>query len=215
MRASRGGLAVLGWAIGTGAAFGEPKPTVTPAAWALRFTYHDPQSIHLRLPGDPYESTFWYVLYSVTNDSGEEVLFYPTFDIVAEDLSVVEGGANISPSVYEAIKARHRKTHPFFVNPSEVYGPLPQGEDHARSSAIAFRLPAPGVNHFTLYVGGLSGDIVKTRNLRFNREAGECPANLQFFTLRKTLAVSYELPGDATTRAAGRPKRVKEEWVMR
>jgi hypothetical protein len=177
--------------------------------------YHDPQRITLRLPGENQERTYWYVLYTVTNNGDREVPFYPTFDIVTDKLTVIEGGADISPTVYDAIKARHRKAYPFFVYPSEMLGPLLLGEDHARTSAIAFARPDLEVNSFTLHIAGLSGEIVKLRNRAFDQSKEESPGNPRHFLLRRTLAVSYVIPGDVQTRPSATPARVKEEWVMR
>ena len=140
-----------------------PKPSVTPKSWQVDITFHDPQRIAVQHPGDPEPTVYWYVLFTVTNNSNRDVPFYPTFDIVTDDLSVIEGGDSISPSVYDAIAARHRKGYPFFLPPSRIYGTLLQGEDNARISAIAFRRPDPKVNQFTLYIGGLSGEIVRVR----------------------------------------------------
>ena len=184
-------------------------------SWQLDIALHDPQRITLRLPGQEREITYWYVLYTVTNNSDREVPFYPTFDIVTDKLTVIEGGADISPTVYDAIKARHRKAYPFFIYASEVFGPLLRGEDHARTSAVAFRRPDPSVNHFTLLIGGLSGEIVKRRNQAFDPAKEESRDNPRHFLLRKTLAVSYDVPGDERTRLSATPARVKEEWVMR
>lgn len=207
-------LVMVGVALG-GAVTAAPKPSIAPRAWEVEFTFHDPQRIALRLPGDDFERTFWYVLYTVTNHAGKEVPFYPTFDIVTDKLNVIEGGSGISPTVYDAIKARHHKAYPFFINSSEMFGPLLQGEDHARTSAVAFLPPDPEVNHFTLHVGGLSGEIVKTRNPGFDKQQPESSTNARFFTLRKTLAISYNVPGDERTRLHVIPIRGKQEWVMR
>lgn len=184
-------------------------------SWQLEIAFEDPQRITLCLPGEDQETTYWYVLYTVTNNSDHEVPFYPTFDIVTDELTVIEGGADISPTVYDAIKARHRKAYPFFIYPSQVFGPLLRGEDHARTSAVAFRRPDPNVNHFTLLIGGLSGEIVKRRNRAFDQSKEASPDNPRHFFLRKTLAVSYDIPGDEVTRLSATPARVKQEWVTR
>jgi len=192
-----------------------PEPSIATKAWQVDMVFHDPQRITLRLPGDDHDTTFWYVLYTVTNDTDRDVPFYPTFDLVTDKLQVIEGGSHISPTVYRAIKARYAKAYPFFVYPSEMYGPLLQGSDNAKTSCVAFVPPDPSVNHFVLYVGGLSGEIVKTRNHDFDTSAGESMQNPRFFTLRKTLAISYDVPGDEKTRLQTPPVRGSLEWVMR
>ncbi len=192
-----------------------PQPSVAPTSWELDFRYHDPDRITLALPGDTEESTFWYVLYTVTNTTGREVGFYPTFHIVTNKMEVVESGYGISPSVAEAILVRHHKVYPFSVDPMKMYGPLLQGEDNARTSVMVFPPLDAEVSAFTVYVGGLSGEVVKTRNLKFDPRRPETDENPRFFYLRKTLAIHYGIAGDANTRMVAAPVRVKQEWVMR
>ena len=96
-----------------------------------------------------------------------------------------------------------------------MYGLFLQGEDNARTSAVAFRQMVPLVNRFTVHVGGMSGEIVKIRNSGFDAARPESAANSPFFTLRKTLAISYDLPGDAESRRRATPIRTGQKWVMR
>jgi len=198
-----------------GQAGAAPQVGVVSTSWELDLAFHDPQRISVRLPGDARETTFWYLLYSVTNDAGRDVEFYPTFDIVTDKLDVIEGGYGISPSVYDAIKARHKKVYPFFVDPKRVFGSLLQGEDNAVTSAVAFKRLPPEVNGFTVFIGGLSGEIVKVVNRTFDAKLPESKDNQRVFTLRKSLAISYDIPGDVQTRRQATPVRTKQEWVLR
>jgi hypothetical protein len=209
------GILVAVCMVGATQGWAAPKPSIAPVNWELGFSYHDPHRITLTLPGDDTPTSFWYVLYTVTNTTDREVPFYPTFDIVTDQLQVVAGGEQISPSVYDAIRVRHAKAYPFFVNPAEMYGLVLTGEDNARTSAIAFRDLDPEVNHFALHVGGLSGEVARVRNPGYDHNSPVSASNTPFFVLRKTLAISYDIPGDPRTRMEAIPVRVKQEWVMR
>lgn len=192
-------------------------PEAPPAArtWQLDFEFFDPQRIILRLPGDTHKTTFWYLLYRVTNNTGRDVEFYPAFSVVTNRLQAVEGGSEISPSVYDGIASRHKKEYPFFARPSKITGLLLQGADSARTSAAVFRAFDPEVDRFTLYVSGLSGDVERVINPGFNADKPETEANPRSFVMRRTLAVTYDLPGDAKTRHASLPIRRTRSWVMR
>ncbi|MFQ5489458.1 MAG: hypothetical protein ACE5GE_01945 [Phycisphaerae bacterium] len=198
-----------------GPADAAPKPALALGHWQLDFAFHDPARISVTLPGDDRPSTVWYVLYSVTNLTGREVDFYPVFDLVTDTFQVVEGGRGIHPDVYQAIRDRHARQYPFFTMPKDVLGTLRQGEDNTRTAAIAFRDFDPQASRFTVYVAGLSGEMARVANPTFNRDLPESDNNRPFFVLRKTLAVTYELPGDAQSRNLADPIRVKREWVMR
>ena len=83
------------------------------------------------------------------------------------------------------------------------------------TSAVAFkRLPAE-VNHITVFIGGLSGEIVRVVNRTFDAKLAESKENQRVFTLRKSLAISYDIPGDIHTRRRATPVRMKQEWVLR
>jgi hypothetical protein len=205
-------------AVGPSMAMGNDIALTTSAGskfWQLDFNFHDPQRISVQLPGHAKPATYWYVLFTVTNNTGRDVELYPSFRLVTDTLQVVEGGANIDPRVYGAIAARHKKEYPFFAPPSKITGPLLQGEDNARTSAAVFRTFDPSANGFTIYVSGLSNEISRVPNPDFQDKAEESEANQRFFILRKTLAITYNLPGDVFTQSRATPVRDKREWVMR
>jgi hypothetical protein len=196
-------------------AWAAPKVESAAKSWVLDLKFHDPQRITLKLPGDKHETTFWYVLFEVTNNTGQDVGFYPSFRLVTDTLRVVQGGSNISPSVYDAIIARHKNDYPFLALPSKITGPLLQGEDNARTSLAVFRMFDKEANSFTIYISGLSGEIARVNNPGFDVNKEESAANPRFFILRRTLAIMYNLPGDPDTRIMAKPIRRSREWVMR
>jgi len=210
-------LAAWGTMLAAGAAPGEaaPQADIATTAWQLDLRFKDPQRITLRLPGDDYDTTFWYVMYEVTNRTGKDVDFFPSFRIVTDTLQVVEGGANIHPLVYDAIKARHFREFPFFAPPVKVTGPLLQGEENARASAAVFRTFDENAASFTLFISGLSGETERVRNPAFDVKRGESEENPRAFFMRRTLSVVYDLPGDPQTRSSATPVRRSREWVMR
>ena len=210
---------VCGFACHHGTAAPTPdgeRPSVSGASsWQLDFSFHDPQRISIQHPGDGQPTVYWYVLFTVVNDTGRDVQFYPSFDLVTDTLEVIEGGADINPRVYDAIAARHKKEYPFFAPPSKITGLLLQGADNARTSAAVFRMFDPSSNNFTVYIAGLSGQISRVPNPEFDDQREESEANQRFFILRKTLAIKYSLPGDVFTRSRAVPVRQRREWVIR
>lgn len=208
-------VVVCGCFAALGAAVAGPRAGLVASTWQLGFDFHDPQRIAVRLPGDDHATTFWYVLYRVTNHTGKDVEFYPSFRVVTDTLEVVEGGAGISPSVYDAIAARHKKEFPFFDAPAKVSGPLMQGTVNSRTSAAVFRTFDTNAAGFKLYVSGLSGDIERVTNPVFDPHRDESKDNPRFFLLKRTLEVEYDLPGDPQTRMYAKPIRRNRRWVMR
>lgn len=205
-----------------------PAPSIVPVSWQLDFSYVDPQTISVKLPGRDKPETFWYLLYTVTNNTGQEVQFFPRFELMTNTMQVLLGDPGVHPQVFEAIRARHRPTHPFLVEPVKAMGRLLQGADNARSSVVIWPQFDIKANRFTVYAAGLSGESVLLANPDYKPGEAEfvekklgdgtevrVPINPKFYTLRKTLAIKYILPGDEQTRADARVGRIESEWIMR
>jgi hypothetical protein len=205
-----------------------PVPSVVPKSWQLNFDFVDPQSITLKLPGQVKPQTFWYILYTVTNNTGQDVQFFPQFEVLTNTMQVLPGDPGINPAVFEAIKQRHRPTFPLLMEPVKALGPLLQGPDNARSSVVIWPQFDIKANRFTVYVAGLSGESILLPNPNYKRGQPEyeqkkladgseikVSVNPKFFTLRKTLAIRYILPGDEQTRASARAGLLDKEWIMR
>lgn len=208
-------VSILACGLTAGSVAAAPKVGVATTSWELDFKFFDPQRITLQLPGDAEFTTFWYVLYEVTNNTGREVEFYPSFRLVTDTLKVVEAGEEISPSVYDAIAARHRNEWPFFAPPWKVTGPVLQGTQNARASAAVFRDFDKQASRFTVFVGGLSGELARVANPAVSRGAEALGTGKPYFVLRRTLAIRYDFPGDPNTRVSAVPIRRGREWVMR
>lgn len=206
---------VVPYVLSASAVSAAPEPGLAARTWEVDITFYDPQRITLRLPGDSHDTTLWYVLFTVTNNTGKDIDFYPSSRIVTDTLRVVEGGADVSPAVYDAIFARYAKEYPFMASPAKITGPLLQGEENARTSAVVFRTFDKEASGFTLFFSGLSGDVRRVANPSFDAGQPESDDNPRFFVLRRTLAVEYELPGDEETSVLATPVRKSRRWVMR
>ena len=192
-----------------------PQTEVATTSWQLDFKFHDPQRIVLQLPGQDEPSIYWYVLYTVTNNTGQDVQFFPSFKLVTDNLQVVDGGDEVSPTVYSTIFDRHRPEFRFITTPAKVTGLLLQGEENSRTSVAVFKDFDPGASEFTMYVGGLSGEIARTPNPSFDPKKPESDTNPRGFVFRRTLAVTYAFPSDESSRVVASPIRKNREWVMR
>lgn len=202
------GLALAG--LGAGAASARAGDS-----WQLDVRFYDPQRISLRLPGDVQETTFWYLLYEVTNRTGKDVDFYPSIRLITSTLEVVEAGANIHPMVYDAVAARHRNEFPFLAPPAKITGRLLQGRENARASVAIFRTFDPEASSFTVFAAGFSGELRRVTNPAFDAKGSVSDKNPRAFLLRRTLGIVYDLPGDARTRHLATPIRRTRKWVMR
>lgn len=235
------GVVFLALASTASRAWGQPEPSPVRVSWELSFEPTPP----LRIEVDTGKGArvYWYVLYTVTNNTGDDVDFHPEIvrvneiesDLPSEkvrqrpeaapSITVDPALVGLHRDVFRAIQRLHSKTHPFLAEPVEAIGKLLQGKDNARTSVAVFRELDARVSRFTIYVSGLSGERVTKRNPLYvpgragsGRSAGTGGAETEtpkYFVLRKTLALPYTLPGDTRTRRTATPALGRMTWVMR
>lgn len=205
---------------------GGPEPSPFPISWEFDFRYHDLQRIVVQTGGRA--QTYWYMLYTVVNTSPDTQRFFPTFELVTEGLSVVPADLGIPAAVYDAIRERHKRTHRYFVHPTKAIGPLRSGADNAIDSVAVWRADDILGNAFTIYVAGLSGEARLVPNPAYQPDQPatlsvpsptgrprEIEVNPRTFTLRKTLAILYTLPGSTAARSTAEPQLRDVRWIMR
>ncbi len=193
----------------------QPEPSLAPTAWQLKFRYADPQRISVVVPGAKQPVVYWYMLYRIENQTDQEVDFYPKFELVTDTLQVIPSEIKVSPEAFRAIQ--RRSAQPLLVPPEQALGRILRGEDRARYSVAIWRNVDPKARAMTVYVSGLSGEMVRTKNPVFDESKPETDTNRRYFVLRKTLAIPYKLPGGQSLREAALPERLigEEKWIMR
>jgi len=200
-----------------GAVFGFPKPSPVPVDWELNFKFQDLKRIRVSVPGQR-ERIYWYMVYTVTNNSGQDVVFHPEFTLVTNTLAVLPAMVDVEPEVFSAIKREYKATYPWLEHPSKVIGKLLQGKDNARDSVAIWPDFDRKATTIDVFVGGLGGEIVAVPNPLFVGGKSNPQKVPPEFVLRKTLQIHYALPTDPASRNMTSPSRLGQnavEWVMR
>jgi len=205
-----------------------PRPSPTPVSWQLEFKYVPPRRIAVKVAGSQRPRIYWYMLYTVVNNSGATRYFYPTFELVTDDLRVIPTDTGISPIVFDAIRERHKLAFKYLVPPSRAIGALRVGDDYARESVAIWRADDIDTETFTIYVSGLSGEARIMRNPAYKPGVPETrmvrsalgiersvSVNPRYFTLRKTLELRYVLPASQRYRDYIEPRLLRSRWIMR
>jgi len=224
-------LPMLLWAFQAPADVGAgPEPSATPVSWELEFKFLDPRRLEIQLPSADRPEVYWYMVYTVTNPTQRSQRFFPLFQLVTEDLRLIDTDMGISPLVFEAIRERHKITHKYLVHPTQAVGALLTGDDNSRESVAIWRDTdlTLKLNRFRVYVAGLSGESRLVRNPAYDarqpesrntvgpdgqeRDAGPNP---KYFTLRKTLEIRYTMPGSPRAHPEVLPERGDARWIMR
>ena len=58
-----------------------PKPSPYPKSWELDFEHGTPTRVVVQVPGQNVPQAYWYMTYTVTNNTDTEQLFLPSFDM--------------------------------------------------------------------------------------------------------------------------------------
>ncbi|MCP4709526.1 MAG: hypothetical protein GY869_12940 [Planctomycetes bacterium] len=162
--------------------------------WLLDFELHgDPQKISMILPGETQARTYWYLLYTVTNDTGDDVNFYPKVELFTDTFKLHRAGKNVRRMVFAAIKERYATTIPLLERQQNITGKLLTGEDNARDSVAIFEDFDPKARSINVFVSGLSNEIVRVKSpLKVDQDSDQTAESL----LRRTLKLNYKVPGD-------------------
>jgi hypothetical protein len=211
--------AVLGLVCGS--ARTAPKPSDIPVSWELEFKFDVPRPIRLEVPGQNQPATFWYMEYTVTNRTGNEQDFMPVFVLYTDTGQVLRAGQGVPGSVFQEIKATLGR--PLLMDQADLSSkPLLRGENNARKGVMIFTDIDPKAGAFDIFIGGLSGEMVKIRppnpvpTITYDDRTDKMKTEMvSEIVLVKTLQLSYSLPGEAAARFKTKAERTKMQWVMR
>ena len=192
-----------------------PKPLPLPTKWQLEFKYESPQPIRLYLPGKAKPQLFWYLRYTVANNTQADQLFTPSFLLYTGTGQLLP--ANAPTLVFNAVKKHHNDP----LLKRDTAGRLLRGADNAKRGVAIWPDFDPEAGSFDIFIGGLSGetfvvDLPKPVTIT-ETEADGTVKQVKKTTLElsKTLRISYTVPGEASARIRVKAKMVSTAWIMR
>jgi hypothetical protein len=198
-----------------------PEPSPYPISWELKFEHGTPKRVVVSVAGQAPQA-YWYMTYRVTNDTGQEQLFLPVFELLTSDGKVHQSDRGISPRVFDAIK--DREGNRYLERRSKVEGMLRQGEAQTKDSVAIWKQPMDKMGQFTIFVSGLNGEantykmeagkLVKIDPAKMTEETKGVPKE-QLITLRKTLKLDYSIYGDEKVTPHPEVHESAKSWVMR
>jgi hypothetical protein len=187
-----------------------PKPSPYPISWELNFEHSKPKRIVVDVPGSSAPKAYWYMTYTVTNKTDKEQTFLPIFELVTKEGKVIRSDKDIPAQVFDAIKGRE---HIKYLEPyTKTAGELRIGDDQAKDSVAIWEEPEAKMGTFNIYIGGLSGESVFLKNDKGEQEKD---ANGKPIILRKTLQLTYQIPGDEVHPGEDPVIEKDTTWVMR
>ncbi len=194
-----------------------PADVPVPAAlqptdvWQLDVQFHgNPEQLEVKLPGDEVPTRFWYLVYTITNNTGKDVDFYPTFEVMTNTFMLYEAGKVPSKPVYEAVEKLYKKSVPLLEPEIQVAGRILQGEDNARDCVCILDDFDPNATSVKLFISGFSNE---TQTIEVADDKNEKKSKKVL--LRKTLMIEYTVPGDVNNQDKKVMLFRRKEWIMR
>lgn len=190
-----------------------PEPAIVPAPgqWTVDMEFTHPQQIVLPGGLENQPRRFWYTIITLTNNTGDDVGFYPKCDLMTDTFKITPAGKTVSPMVFEQIKKRHKSKYQFLELLSKTDNRILQGEDNTKDIAVIwpdFDTKARGIK---IFIAGLSNETVAINHPVAKDQAGKA---LKVY-LRKTLELSYAFKGDPALRSGADLRYKGKRWIMR
>lgn len=184
-----------------------PEPDPVPTRWQLDVTPGPLRVISLTADGE--RGAYLYFTYSVTNNTGEDLEFVPSFEMATDGGKVIPSGSGVDPRVTDALLARLE--HPFLQDQIDILGPIQQGPENAKHGLVIWPLDSFTADEVRVFGAGFSGETDAIELL--DTETGE----MKRLVFRKTLMMRFATPGEIRVDLLGsRPFDVVERrWIMR
>lgn len=181
-----------------------PEPSIYPIKWQLDFKHGLPKRVVVN------DVAYWYLTYTVTNDTGQEQIWAPKFDMMTSDGTIVHSDRDIPAEVFDHIFSIEKNR--FLQSSNKVSGILHQGPDQAKDGVAIWKEPMPRMGNFKLFVGNLSGEyvILTDDDGKTTKDPDGQPV-----IVRKTLELDYVVYGDEFYPQRHEVHELGQKWVMR
>ncbi|MFN0133534.1 MAG: hypothetical protein ACKVW3_13530 [Phycisphaerales bacterium] len=182
-----------------------PEPSPIPKRWQLEIEPTPLRVIVLDVPGVGPQA-FLYLTYTVTNNSGIDLLFAPSFDITTDEGQVLRSGRDVPVAAVRQLM--ERLANPLLEDQIGVVGTLLRGEENAKESLAVWPVPTTLLSELTVFFAGFSGETATV-------EVPNAAGRLEKKVLRKTLEMRYRIPGELNVMAIDPILPFERRWIMR
>lgn len=182
-----------------------PEPAPVPQRWQLEIEPGPLRVLSVDVP-NVGARMFAYMTYRVENNSGQDVLFAPSFELSDGEGNFGRSGRDVpqaaTAAVFELIQ------NPLAEDQISIIGELTQGRENGKDGFVIWSLNDLNPASMTVYAAGFSGE---TATVEIKAPDG----TPRKFVLRKTLRLDFEVPGTLEGQRL-RPLTLRSRsWIMR
>lgn len=182
----------------------QPEPDPIPTKWEFRFEPGPLRMAMVDVDGVGVQRYFYFT-YRITNYWDNDLLFAPDVELRTSDATVSRSGREVPRQVTQDILGR--LDNPLMEDPLGIVGQVLQGPENARDGVVIWPAQDLDVDEVSIFFGGLSGE---TRV--YETGSGD---DARRFTLRKTMMLRYETPGNFGEKNNQVLPVTETRWIMR
>jgi hypothetical protein len=150
---------------------------------------------------------YFYLTYKVTNNSGQDLLFAPAFEMATDTGSVRRSGRDVPVAVTQRILGDLE--NPFLLDEIKMTDTLLQGKENMKEGLVVWPAEELKLEHLTVYAAGFSGE---TATIEVPRAGSR---DLTKFVLRKTAELTHWAGGEIDPNSSEPLPRTRKRWIMR
>jgi len=195
-------LAAL-WTVLPALAAAEPDPV--PNRWELDLVV-GPLRV-MNVTTDEGIRPFFVLTYLVTNNSGEDLLFAPSWELATDAGDIIPAGRDVSRRVTRRILDRF--DNPLLEDQLNILGRLLQGRENAKEGLVIWPATDLALDEVNVYAAGFSGEFKMY-------EVEQDDGSMERYVLRKTYALRYDVGGELSPSTSEQLSlRERPRWIMR
>lgn len=186
----------------TPVAYAAPEPSPIPKRWQLDITTSSLQTAVVS------GKSYFFLTYRVTNNSGQDLLFAPAFELSTGEGELLRSGRDVPLEVTREIISR--LNNPLIEDQISVVGTLLRGPENAKQGVIIWPMPKEHLTEISVFAAGFSGETA-TVEVPSVTKPGEKDKKL----LRKSWMMKFKMPGDLKPGSGELFDAAESRWIMR
>ncbi len=199
-------MAALAVALAGPAALAGPEPAPVPKRWQLDAEFGPLRTATIETP-DMGPRAYFYLTYRVTNNSGEDLLFAPAFELATDTGRVRRSGRDVPVAVTRRIL--DDMENPLLLDEVSITDTLLQGKENMKEGLVIWPAEELKLEHVTIYGAGFSGE---TATLEIPKAGSREKTK---YVLRKTAELVHWAGGEIDPSSSEPLLRLRTRWIMR
>lgn len=156
-----------------------PRASERPIRWQLTLDTGD-----LRFHRDSQDGQgYWVLVYEVINETDEDLLWAPSFDLVTDRGEVLAEGEDVPRRVH--LEMLEILGDPLLAAQSATIGTILRGPEHAKRGLVVWQAKREDVRQVQIFVRGASGDTASVVH----------PVSGEAVVLHRDLQLGWSVPG--------------------